>query len=175
MISLFEIDNVPKSQSILEIKNNRKASRAIVLIDGKILLIQSSKFKEYKFPGGGCETNEFLKDTLKREVLEESGYEVVSQTIKEFGKVIERHIDSYDKTKIFIQTSYYFTCEVVKSDKKRNLDLYEIEYGYEPKLVNIDDAILQNQILLAKGDPKYPTWIKRELEVLKIVKERFFK
>lgn len=175
MNTLFEIDNVPKNCGIVDVKNNRRASRAIVIIDGKILLIQSSKFKEFKFPGGGCEQDEFLKDTLKREVLEESGFEVVANTIKEFGKTIERHIDSYDKTKIFIQTSYYFTCEVCKSDKKRNLDLYEIEYGYEPKLVNIDEAILQNQILLAKNDPIYPTWIKRELEVLKIVKERFFK
>lgn len=44
----------------------------------------------YKFPGGGMEEGETLEDTLIREMLEETGYKVKPDSIREFLKVKER-------------------------------------------------------------------------------------
>ncbi len=53
----------------------RLAARAVIIIDGKILLIKTNK-GDYKFPGGGLEKGESHTIALKREVLEETGYKV---------------------------------------------------------------------------------------------------
>ena len=62
----------------------RVAVRGIIFIDGKLLLIQSS-FDELKLPGGGIETGEDDIQALIREVKEETGYEVIPETIRPFG------------------------------------------------------------------------------------------
>lgn len=147
----------------------RKASRAIMFKEDKLVMIQSKKYGEYKFPGGGCKSGEVLKQTLVREVLEETGLDVLPSSIKEFGKVEEWHIDTYDSSKMFNNISYYYLCDFIDNGKTRNMDEYEIEYGYEVRYVSVDEAIKQNQLVLYIG----PTWVKREIEVLKYIKKHF--
>ena len=152
----------------LEVKN-RKASRAIMIKDGLLVMIRSKKYGEYKFPGGGKKENEFLKETLKREVLEETGFDVIASSIVEFGKVEEVHPDSYEKDKIFKNLSYYYLCDFIDNGKNKNMDDYEIEYGYEVVFVDIDTAISENEKVIFKG----PTWVKREIHVLKYIKDNY--
>ncbi len=54
----------------------RNSAKAIVVNDGKILVNRCiSKFGEYyALPGGGQHTGEMLNETVKRELLEETGY-----------------------------------------------------------------------------------------------------
>ncbi len=47
----------------------REAVRAVVIRDGKILMLHSNK-GDFKFPGGGVESGETHKQGLIREVLE---------------------------------------------------------------------------------------------------------
>jgi len=57
----------------------RSAAKAILLHNGKLLL-NACRFSNgevyYDFPGGGQESYEPLPDTLRREVMEEAGYEI---------------------------------------------------------------------------------------------------
>ena len=57
----------------------RNSAKAIVLHEGKILVNRCiSRFGEYfALPGGGQHTGEMLADTVRRELLEETGYSVV--------------------------------------------------------------------------------------------------
>lgn len=43
---------------------------------GDILMIVNNKFDEWQFPGGGLEIGEDITDGAKREVREETGYEI---------------------------------------------------------------------------------------------------
>lgn len=56
----------------------RNSAKAIVLHEGKILVNRcSSRFGEYfALPGGGQRKGEMLTETVKRELLEETGYTV---------------------------------------------------------------------------------------------------
>ena len=49
---------------------SRPSARAVILKDGKALLIHSKKYDYYKFPGGGIESGEDHETALCREVLE---------------------------------------------------------------------------------------------------------
>jgi len=57
-------------------------SRAIIIKDGKILLMHRRKHKEEYFvlPGGGVEEGETPIETVNREVYEETGLKMISQT-----------------------------------------------------------------------------------------------
>lgn len=57
----------------------RNSAKAIVIHNGKLLVNRCvSKFGDYyALPGGGQHTGEMLSETVRRELLEETGYSVV--------------------------------------------------------------------------------------------------
>lgn len=63
----------------LDVKyNSRNVCYGIVIKDGKILVSYSPKNQTYSLPGGGIEEGETPFDAIKREFMEEIGYEVVN-------------------------------------------------------------------------------------------------
>lgn len=93
----------------------RNSAKGIVIHNSKILLIlnETSSDKWTTLPGGGQEKFETLKDALKRECLEETGYNVEVRDLAfireyigknhEFGKIdYEVH-----------QVEYMFMCNLV--------------------------------------------------------------
>lgn len=58
--------------------------------DDKIAMIHSLKYDYYKFPGGGIEAGEDKINVLIREVREETGLVVLTETIKAYGMVITK-------------------------------------------------------------------------------------
>jgi len=48
-------------------------------------MVRSQKYGEYKFPGGGIERNETHAEALIREVMEETGYRLLPESINEYG------------------------------------------------------------------------------------------
>ena len=54
-------------------KSHRVGARAIVLNNRHILLNEFGNGVYYNLPGGGVETGELVRDTVVREVMEESG------------------------------------------------------------------------------------------------------
>ena len=51
----------------------RPAAYAVIVRDGKMLLLRTKTTGKYWFPGGGIEVSESLPDGLDREVREETG------------------------------------------------------------------------------------------------------
>lgn len=143
----------------------RVAARAIINIDGYYVLIQSSKYGEYKFPGGGQEDNEDIIDTLIREVLEETGLTVIPESIVPFGKTLELNRDDYerDSEAIFEMMSYYYECSVKDNGDKISLTDSEKKLGYSLKYVLLEDAIENNRAI--KYHNNIP-WLKRDTTVM---------
>ncbi len=147
----------------------RTASRAIIADGDKYLLI-FSKYGDYKFPGGGKEEGEEIEATVIREVQEETGYRVVRDSIKKYGKVLERR--KGEKGNIMVMDSHYYFCEVESEAGNRSLDEYEEEYDYEVVWMTLPEAIEKNKQIT---DIDACPWVIRDTKVMEsLVNEQFF-
>jgi len=166
MKNLFTVDmkNYDKSWP----RKERTAIRAIIIKNGKIALIKSQKYGEYKFPGGGMKKNESEYETLKREVLEETGMFINPDSIKEFGETIEIR-RNFEEEETLYQVSKYYLCQVTDEKRPRHLDDYEADYGYEPEWVSIDDAVKNNNGVINYDNIP---WKKRDTAVLELLAKK---
>ena len=168
MKSLFIIDkkDYEKNWAVSE----RPSARAIIIRDKLLAMVYSEKYKYYKFPGGGIEKGENPESALVREVGEETGLAIISDTIKEYGKVdILRKSDILENT-IFRQENLYYLCDVTDDAAGQSLDDYELESGFTLRYVSADEAIRTNREE-ATTDDIY--MIERESRVLEILKGEF--
>lgn len=168
MRELFIIDkkNYNKNGTV----GKRPSVRGIIIKDGKIAMMHSQKYDYYKLPGGGIEAGEAYEDTLIREVREESGLVVKTDSIKEFGYV--RRIEKGKIEDIFIQENYYYLCEVEDGCVEQSLDDYEEEERFTLEYVMPEYAIAVNE----KGNHKekaevqtFSGMLERENRVLELV------
>lgn len=77
----------------------RVSTDALIIKDGKILLILAPDLDFWELPGGGVEEEETPEEALKREVFEETGYKITE--IKQ--KLGMKHTNFYS----FEQDVYY--------------------------------------------------------------------
>lgn len=170
MRELFTIDlkNYKENGTV----GKRPSVRGVIIKNGKIAMMHSLKYDYYKLPGGGIEEGEELRDTLVREVKEESGLVVKKDTIKEFGYV--RRIEKGMFEDIFMQENYYFLCDVEDNISSQELDDYEAEEGFTLEFVTPEYAINVNNI----GDHKekvekqtFTGMLTRENRVLQMVRD----
>lgn len=170
MRELFTIDlkNYKENGTV----GKRPSVRGVIIKNGKIAMMHSLKYDYYKLPGGGIEEGEELRDTLVREVKEESGLVVKKDTIKEFGYV--RRIEKGMFEDIFMQENYYFLCDVEDNISSQELDDYEAEEGFTLEFVTPEHAINVNNI----GDHKekvekqtFTGMLTRENRVLQMVRD----
>ena len=149
----------------------RLAARGIITKDDKVLMIYCKYFNDYTFPGGGVENGEDEILALHRECEEEAG--VVVKNVRDFYKTFEkREID--DET-VLLHESHYYLCDV-KSFCQQKLESYEVELGYEPVWISIDEAIKNDEIKKASlSDTDYKGVLERELLILYKLKEMVFK
>ena len=150
----------------------RKAVRAIILKNDKILMVFLGKTKEYKFPGGGVEENEIPEEALKREVLEEVGY-TVNKVIEKIGTMTEYAIANEGKGNIFKMVSEYYIADVEDNQNEQELDEYEKELKYKPYWIEIEKAYNVNKDIIDNKSDITP-WIKRETRVLEILKGKSY-
>lgn len=136
---LNEICNkeITGEETVMSIAYNlRKASRSIVFNkNNQIALLYVSKHKYHKLPGGGVENTENIKETLKREVMEEVGVNVLIGD--EIGAIIE-YRDEFRQ----LQISYCFFSKVVGEVTTPNFTESELLNGFELKWVTLDEAII---------------------------------
>lgn len=128
----------------------RRAARGIILNDGKIALVHSKTLDFYKFPGGGVEDGEDLKEALIREVAEEAGLKVIPDSVREFGLVKSREADTDNG--IFEQDNYYYVCEVEPDSIEQDLDEYESDLEFTPVFISPLEAAGVNRGHLEKRD-----------------------
>lgn len=149
--------------------SRRTAVRAIIIEEEKILMVRS-KLGYYKLPGGGVEKGECLEEALVREVAEETGY--INCIIKEeIGIVAEQRPDRSSSESHFLMDSHYFLCELDNKETiAQTLIDYELEEGYQPVLVSIQEVIDANSRVYKK-DP-CQVFIVRENYVLERLRKK---
>ena len=152
----------------------RPSARGIIIKNNKIALVYSTKEKYYKFPGGGIKGDEDMRAALIREVREEVGLNVIPDSIKEFGSVLRRQKSDLSPDTIFEQENFYFLCQTDTQMLGQELDDYEKDAGFSLRIVDIDEAIKVNDEYHS-SDKFNEIMIKRELKVLRIVKERLMR
>ena len=163
MRSLFEIDT--KDYDINGTTVSRPSARGIIIKDGKLAMIHSIKYDYYKFPGGGIEKNEQKESALIREVLEETGLDVIPQTIKEYGMV--HRIQKGDYEDVFIQDNYYYLCDVEDNVHEQKLDDYEKEEKFTLEYVSPKQVIDANKACASKEADQI--MLERECKVMGIL------
>lgn len=161
MKNLLLIDEKNYDESLEEIY--RAAVRSIILRDGKLLMIESDD-GELKFPGGGMEEGEDEIQTLIRETLEETGFSVIPETIREFGEIEEKRLALYEN-KIWHQINRYYFCEVDEKQSACGYSESERKRGFKQVWRTVDEAIG----LYEKNFEQ--AWKEREYNVLKLIKE----
>ena len=163
MRSLFEIDT--KDYDINGTTVSRPSARGIIIKDGKLAMIHSIKYDYYKFPGGGIVKNEQKESALIREVLEETGLDVIPQTIKEYGMV--HRIQKGDYEDVFIQDNYYYLCDVEDNVHEQKLDDYEKEEKFTLEYVSPKQVIDANKA--CKNKEADQIMLERECKVIGIL------
>lgn len=145
-----------------------KKVRGIILNEmGQILLLHSNKHNGYSIPGGTVEENESIKDTVIREVFEETGAEVIP--IKIVGKYYHTSKNfNYDGiTFDSDRVEYFYFCKF-KGFKQDNLGLngefdagdiqihfLDYEDAMTARLLKRDKSMIEramNEFLLYKAD-----------------------
>lgn len=149
---------------------SRIAVRAIIFKDNKLVMVKSTKFGEYKFPGGGKNDGESDLETLERETKEETGLTVVLSSVQAYGYTLEKRRSVFNPSQRFEMESRYYQCETMDHLEETKYDSYEKDYGYHLCFVTIDEAIEQNTIA-SEQHHEIATWIQRELTVLKDIKK----
>lgn len=160
---LFEIDTKdynPNGKAFV-----RPSVRGIIIRNGKVAMVHSLKYDYYKFPGGGIEAGESMEQALMREVAEESGLQVIPQSIREYGLV--HRVQKDDRVDIFIQDNYYYLCDVEPEAEAQHLDDYEAEERFTLEFVDPNHAIHTNRYL--DHGPKDPNMVEREARVLEMM------
>lgn len=135
--------------------------RGVIVRDGR-LAMQKSRLGEYKFIGGGVDDGESHETALCREVQEESGLIVLRNTIQPIGEILEKRLDIFNKTKIYLCHSFYYACEVDTQTVETNPTESEIRQGYALSWAAPQEILDANQAFLHKQ------WIARDMDFLRI-------
>lgn len=144
----------------------RVAVRAIVCVNGKLLLIQSKR-GEIKLPGGGQEPGETDIDTLIRETLEETGYHVIPSSIREYGEVEEKRRSS--EGMLWHQINRYYFCDVEEEQDHCNYTEKEKSKGFQQVWYSLEDILSMMEVVLKKEAKE--VWSQREYVVLKMIQD----
>ncbi len=110
----------------------RNSAKAVVINNGKLLVNRCrSRFGEYyTLPGGGQKTGEMLTETVRREVLEETGYSVCPIRLSGiYERVSNRREDGHNHKIYFI-----FLCHLNSGDQvyPSETDRYQIGAEWIP-------------------------------------------
>lgn len=150
----------------------RPSARGIILKpNGKIALVYSKQKNYYKFPGGGIHVGEDKREALIREVKEEVGMIVKPDTIQEFGSVMRLQKSTDTPNTVFEQENFYYLCQVEEEIQEQNLDAYEMEEGFELRIVALEEAIATNKSCKCE-DFFDQVMVEREAKVLDLIREQ---
>ena len=90
----------------------------------QVLLVQRRDLPVWVLPGGGLDPNESTEEGVKREVLEETGYQVA----------IVRKIATYLPVNLMTQKTHFFECKIIGGQAKLNAEAKQIKYFPANKL-----------------------------------------
>lgn len=149
----------------------RVAIRGIIFIDGKLLMIEDS-FGEVKLPGGGMEPGEDDYRALIREVKEETGYDVIPESIKPFGEIEEKRLSVHEPM-IWHQINRLYFCSVYPDQGQCEYSENEKKYGFHQVFYTMEEALKINERMLENEGLQ--AWNQREYKTLLLIKDHLSK
>ncbi|MDE7222829.1 MAG: NUDIX domain-containing protein [Acetatifactor sp.] len=149
----------------------RVSVRGIIFVDGKLLMIENT-FGEVKLPGGGMEPGEDDDQVLIREVKEETGYDVIPESIKPFGEIEEKRLSVHEPM-IWHQINRLYFCDVYPAQGQCKYSENEKRYGFRQVFYTIEEALEKNERMLENEGRQ--AWNQREYKTLLLIKEYFCK
>ena len=153
----FITDELPDKP--VQIKK-RTAIRGVIHYQNKLLMVRTNE-GDYKFPGGGMEEGETDKETLLREITEETGYTDIHIGLL-IGKTFEQNIDTEDPEQYFQMESCYYECWLMSDRRAESvMDDYEEKLGFAPEFVTVEEAYRSNRKLLDREQKKLRDFIQR--------------
>jgi len=99
---------------------HRKAVYAIIVNNGKILMIKIADSDKHFFPGGGIEEGESMEDALKREMFEETGLEI---EIDEFMQTQDVYFYHDISKQGFHNFSHFYFCRLKNEKPPEGLEV----------------------------------------------------
>lgn len=100
---------------------------AVVEHEGRILLIHKTDNKLWALPGGGHDPGESIRDTVTREVKEETGYDVeVTRIVGTYTN--PRHVMAYDDGEVRQQFSICFAARLVGGERATSSESRAVEW-----------------------------------------------
>ena len=144
----------------------RVAVRGIIFSGGKLLLIEDNK-NEVKLPGGGLEEGETDVEALVREVREETGCTVMTETVRPFGYIEEKR-KSFGENKIWHQFNRLYFCDVTDERGITEYSENEKERGMRFKTYTLDEAIAKKCAMM--NNIGELSWNQREYRTLLMIK-----
>lgn len=107
----------------------RNSAKAIVISNGKVLVNRcESRFGDYfTLPGGGQRSGEMLTETVKRELLEETGYSVTPIRMSGIYERISTGRDEGLCHKIY----FIFLCKLNEEERKAPTERDRFQIGTE--------------------------------------------
>ena len=146
---------------------HRVSVRGIAFVDGKIIFAQEEN-GFLKLPGGGQDEGESDIETLVREFREETGYNVIPSSAREFGYIEEKRKSLHEEM-IWHQFNHIYFCEVSGDRGECEYSDNEKSRGMHPTAITLDEALAQNlSVLEAEGKQ---AWNQREYKTLLLIKE----
>lgn len=161
--TLLVLDEGNYTEDMLVVKKD--SVRALIIRDGRIA-VQRGMRGDCKLLGGGVEEGETFEDALVREVLEEGGLIVRTDTIRPLGRIEEKRRDIFEPDKVYVCHSYYYACDVEAETVGTHMTESELAKGYHLEWKKPKDIICDNA-----NFAKEP-WIYRDTEFVKLLAVR---
>lgn len=121
----------------------RKTARGIFIKDDKVLMVYSSGFDDYTFPGGGVKKSETYQKALYRELAEEVGAFGI-KIIKAFGQTLEVRKSVRFTGESYRQISKYFIVSAIGFGEQ-DLEQREANHGVDPIWIKPEEALVHNE------------------------------
>jgi ADP-ribose pyrophosphatase YjhB (NUDIX family) len=123
--------------------------RAGVFRDGQILLVRESADGRWTLPGGWSDEHESPKESIEREVREESGYRVQAERLV---AVKDRHLHPYTPKRLERVYKLFFLCELTGGEARTSLETTGVDW------FPVDDL---PELSLGRTLPEDVAWLAR--------------
>lgn len=121
-----------------------------------------------KMYGKNMDSGEDEYQALVREVKEETGYDVIPESIKPFGEIEEKRLAVYEPM-IWHQINRLYFCDVYAEQGECEYSENEKEEGFHQVFYTIEEALEKNERMLEKEGLQ--AWNQREYKTLLLIRD----